>query len=299
MARRREALAGLLAEHGVEHALVYGASHAGTAVPWLTGWPVTVEAALLFSPGERDLMFVCWNNHVPQARRLAEDAEVRPGHASALGAALEALPGRVGGPTPLPKLGIIGPVPARASSRLAALADEVVFLDAGYTRLRLVKSAAEIDRLRTGAAMSDKAVAALATVRPGMTEAQCCAAMEGAYIAAGGLTGIHFLGVTSMAQPGQCVPAQWPSPRRLSAGDALSCEVSASYQGYPGQLLRTFTFAAPPAPRYPDLHDVAEAAFDAVTARLRPGATAHDLAIAGAEVILGAGYTINDDLVHG
>jgi Xaa-Pro aminopeptidase len=102
-----------------------------------------------------------------------------------------------------------------------------------------------------------------------------------------------------MARPGLCVPAQWPSTRRLAAGDALSCEVSASYQGYPGQLLRTFTIAAPPAPLYRDLHDVAEAAFDAVAARLRPGAAANDLASAAADVILGAGYTIYDDLVHG
>ena len=66
--------------------------------------------------------------------------------------------------------------------------------------------------MRAGAAMSDDAVAALAAAaRPGMTEAECCAALEGAYIAAGGLTHIHYLGVTAMAEPGLCVPAQWPS----------------------------------------------------------------------------------------
>ena len=154
--------------------------------------------------------------------------------------------------------------------------------------------------MRAGAAMSDDAVAALAAAaRPGMTEAECCAALEGAYIAAGGLTHIHYLGVTAMAEPGLCVPAQWPSPRRLRAGDVLTCEVSASYQGYPGQLLRTFTIAAPATPLYEDLHRVAAAAFDAMAARLRAGAVAGDLTAAAAEIILGAGYTIYDDLVHG
>jgi Xaa-Pro dipeptidase len=148
--------------------------------------------------------------------------------------------------------------------------------------------------------MSDDAVAALAAAaRPGMTEAECCAALEGAYLAAGGLTHIHYLGVTAMAEPGVCVPAQWPSPRRLRAGDVLTCEVSASYQGYPGQLLRTFTIAAPPTPLYEDLHRVAAAAFGAMAARLRAGAVARDLTTAAAEIILGAGYTIYDDLVHG
>ena len=287
----------------------------GRPSQWLTGWPVTREAALLLRPGERDLLFVCFNNHVPNARRLAPDADVRPGNASALDAALDALasradrgstasappgPGRPRRPARPTRLGVIGPVPARASDRLAATAGEIVFLDREYTRLRLVKSAEELAWMRTGAAMSDDAVAALAAAaRPGMTEAECCATLEGAYIAAGGLTHIHYLGVTAMAEPGLCVPAQWPSPRRLRAGDVLTCEVSASYQGYPGQLLRTFTIAAPATPLYEDLHRVAAAAFDAMAARLRAGAAAGDLTAAAAEIILGAGYTIYDDLVHG
>jgi len=326
MARRREALTGVLREHRADLALVYGFDRSGSAIAWLTGWPVTREAALLLRPGQRDLMFVCFNNHVPNARRLAPDADVRPGDASALDAALDALadearraaggrrarradearratgpssPGRLGGPARPARLGVIGPVPARAGDRLAA-AGQIVFLDREYTRLRLVKSAEELTWLRTGAAMSDDAVAALAaSARPGLTEAECCASLESAYVAAGGLTHIHYVGVTAMAQPDLCVPAQWPSSRRLRAGDALTCEVSASYHGYPGQLLRTFAIAAPPTPLYRDLHRVAEAAFDAMAARLRAGATAQDLAAAAAEIILPAGYTIYDDLVHG
>jgi len=65
------------------------------------------------------------------------------------------------------------------------------------------------------------------------------------------------------------------------------------------QLLRTFTIAAPATPLYGDLHRVAEAAFGAMAARLRAGAAASDLAAAAAEIILGARYTIYDDLVHG
>jgi Xaa-Pro aminopeptidase len=132
-----------------------------------------------------------------------------------------------------------------------------------------------------------------------MTEAECCACLESAYIAAGGLTHIHYLGVTAMAEPSLCVPAQWPSARRLRAGDVLTCEVSAAYQGYPGQLLRTFTIAADATPRYRELHEVAAAAFAAIAGRLRPGATAADLSAAAADVILGAGFTIYDDLLHG
>ena len=296
MGRRRRALADVLARHETGHTLVYGAERAGSAIPWLTGWPVTREAALLLSPGEPDVMFVCFDNHVPNARRLAPGADIRPGGRSALAAALDLLAERAGRP---PRLGIIGPVPARASGRLAAAAGEVVFLDAEYARLRLVKSAEEIAWLRAGARMSDGAVAALAeAARPGVSEAECIAALESAYIPAGGRTHIHYLGVTAMDEPGLCAPAQWPSARRLSAGDVLTCEVSASYGGYPGQLLRTFAIEREPPPRYRELHEVAEAAFDAMAGRLRPGARASDL-LDAAGVITRAGYTICDDLVHG
>ena len=52
-------------------------------------------------------------------------------------------------------------------------------------------------------------------------------------------------------------------------------------------------------PLYEDLHRVAAAAFGAMAARLRAGAVAGDLTAAAAEIILGAGYTIYDDLAHG
>ncbi len=297
MGRRREEVGGVLAEHAADLALVYGFDRSGSAVPWLTAWPVTREAALLFRPGERDVLFVSYDNHVPNARLLAPEADIRPGGRSALGAALDWLASRVPRPG---RLAVIGPVPARSGTALAAVARDVVFLDTQYTRLRLVKSAEEIAWLRRGARLTDDAVTALAAAaRPGMTEAECCASLESAYIAAGGVTHIHYLAATPMAEPSVCVPAQWPSSRALRPGDALTCEVSASYHGYPGQLLRTFTIAAGPAPRYRDLHGVAEAAFDAITSRLRPGATARELSESAAEVILGGGYTVYDDLVHG
>jgi Xaa-Pro dipeptidase len=101
-----------------------------------------------------------------------------------------------------------------------------------------------------------------------------------------------------MDRPGIAFPSQWPSARVLEAGDALVCEISASWWDHPGQVLRTFTVEAEPTPLYRELHDVADAAFDAVAARLRAGATAAELVDAGG-VIEDAGFTIRDDLVHG
>jgi Xaa-Pro dipeptidase len=96
-----------------------------------------------------------------------------------------------------------------------------------------------------------------------------------------------------MAAPELCVPAQWPSDRRLQAGDVLVYEVSASWWEYPAQRLGTLTIEAEPTPLYRELLSEAKVVFDAVMARLRAGATAAELWEAA------GGITIRDDLVHG
>src|SRR2546423_13938524 len=84
MARRRHAIEALLAEADCDHLIVCGANRFGSAVQWLTGWPVTAEAVGVLTPGRRDMLFVQYHNHVPQARRLARDAEVAWGGQSSI-----------------------------------------------------------------------------------------------------------------------------------------------------------------------------------------------------------------------
>jgi Xaa-Pro aminopeptidase len=296
MRRRREALAAAMDERGVEHALVYGADRTGSAVPWLTRWPVTREALAVFTPGERDLLLVGFYNHVPNAERIATEADVRwAGNApveSAIGE-LERRGGRGG------RLGLIGPLGYRVYLALADFAGELVPLDGVYTRLRLTKSDEELEWLRVAAELTDAAVRGLhERAGPGVDERELCDIAERAYVGRGGTTHIHYFGATSMDDPEQSVPAQWPSTRSLERGDALTCEVSASFWGYAGQMLRTFAIASEPSPLYRELHQVADAAFDAIFERLRPGATAAELVQASA-VIEDAGFTTRDDLVHG
>jgi Xaa-Pro dipeptidase len=296
MARRRAALEAVTAEHDVAHLLIYGANRFGSAVGWLTRWPVTREALVVVTPGERDALFVDFYNHVPNAARIATEADVRPAAPLGIATAVEELRARgaSGG-----RIGLIGPLTHRAYERLAALAGEVVALDADYTRVRLTKSAEEIEWLRVGCALTDAAVKALREgARPGVDERELGALVEGAYVARGGTTHIHYFAATPMAAPEQAVPAQWPSARKLQAGDALTCEISASWWDHPGQLLRTFAVAAEPTALYGELHAAADAALDAILGVLRPGATARDV-VAAAQPIEDAGFTTRDDLLHG
>jgi Xaa-Pro dipeptidase len=150
-----------------------------------------------------------------------------------------------------------------------------------------------------GAALTDSAMRSLRdNAGPGMNERELGNVVERAYVGRGGVTHIHYFGATSMSAPDLCVPAQWPSTRKLRRGDVLCSELSASFWDHPGQLLRTFIVEAEPTGLYRELHDVADAAFDAIFERLRPGVTAREI-VDASSVIEDAGFTTYDDLVHG
>jgi Xaa-Pro dipeptidase len=296
MTTRRRALEDEMSKAGPEHAVVYGVNRFGSGVQWLCRWPVTREAAVVFTPGARDTLFVQFRNHVPNAERIATEADVRWGGESTIESVVAELEAR--GATGA-RIGIVGQLPFGYWARVQSLAGEIVDLTPAYTRLRLVKSSEELDWLRAGTRLTDQAIASLEDgARPGMTETQLADLVERAYVAEGGTNHIHYFAATPMNAPTLGVPAQWPSDRRLTAGDALVCEISASFWDYPGQLLRTFTVGEDPNALYRDLHDVAQRTFDAIVSRLRPGVRASEL-VQALQIVEDAGFSICDDLVHG
>src|SRR5579859_3504541 len=152
MARRRAAAAALLAENNCDHLVFCGANRFGSAVQWLTGWPVTTEAVGVLTPGEPDAMFVQHVNHAPMARRIADRAEVAWGGGSSIAAAITVLErrgARAG------KVGVIGPMTFEQHGMLTAKFGAVGNLNRPYTRLRQIKSDEEIDWMRIAAALTD------------------------------------------------------------------------------------------------------------------------------------------------
>jgi Xaa-Pro aminopeptidase len=297
MRRRRAELGRELERRGISYALVYGANRSGSAVMWLTGWPVTREALLVVAPEpDDDVLLVSFFNHVPQARRLSA-TRVEWAGTRAVATALDLIAARGRLPS---RIGLAGALPFDQYRLLGGQIPDVVDLNAVCTGLRLVKSGEEMAALRRGAALSDAAITALAgALRPGATDHEVLAATEQAYIARGGLHHIHYLGITAMDHPALAVPAQWPTGRVIGPGDVVTCEISAAaVADYAGQVLRTFTVGVPPTALYRELHAAASAAYDAIAASLMPGARASDLAAAAA-IIDQAGFTAIDDLVHG
>ncbi|MGE0557610.1 MAG: M24 family metallopeptidase [Burkholderiales bacterium] len=292
-ARRHAALAAVMEKHGCDHLLVVTDHRSGNAPQWVTGWPGTVEAYVILRPGEKMVMHMEWHNHFPLGKKLAKGVDVRWGEHRGIAKTIEELARRGA-----KRIGIMGPLPASKYKQIEARFD-VAGLDAEYVRLRMIKSEEEIDWLRIGAALSDAGLRALvAECRPGLTERELGAIVEGAYVRHGGTTMIHYIGVTAMDQPHIFVPPQHHSPRRVQPGDVVFCELSAFWWDYAGQVLRTFTVDADPSPLYRDLHDTAEAAFDAVTAVIRHGTTMQQI-LDATGVIESRGYTVCDDLMHG
>jgi Xaa-Pro aminopeptidase len=295
IARRRQAIEALLAEAGREHLVFCGANRFGSAVQWLTGWPVTAEAVGVLSSGKRDALFVQYQNHVPQARKLARDADVAWGGQSSIGAAIDELKKRG---ARADGVATVGPLTAEQHAALSAAFGKLTSLNKAYGRLRQIKSAEELDWLRIGAHFSDLGMLALRdSVRPGLAERELGDLVERAYVAEGGTNVIHYFGVTPMAAPQIAVPAQFPSTRRVQAGDIVFAEIAAAFWDYPGQILRSFALGEP-TPLYRELHAAADAAFDAVAAVLRDGALPAQV-IEAARVIEDAGFTTIDDLLHG
>ncbi|WP_166351372.1 M24 family metallopeptidase [Phytoactinopolyspora limicola] len=293
--RRARVLREIAEAHDVAHVLLYGADRSGTSVPWLTGWPVTREALVVWSTDDEPVLFVQFRNHVPQASSMVDRAEVRWGGSCTVQSAVDELERRRAGR----RVGVIGPLSYTSYRILVAAGYEVTSLDAAYVDARLIKSAEEIRFLSRGAELSDAGLAGLIdAAHPGVSERELINSIERAYVPNGGGTHIHYLMSTPMSRPSRCVPAQRPSKRRLERGDVVVTEISADYQGYAGQVLRTITVDSEPTAQYAEMHEVAQVTFERICAVLRDGTTAEEV-IEAASSIEAAGLTICDDLVHG
>lgn len=301
IARRRTAMRERMARADLDALVVFGGGGpmGGSMVQYLTNWLVTFEAFLLFPRDGDDLaMWVHFINHVPLARRLSAVPEVRwrgvdPAETIAAEIRRRGLAGR--------RVGLAGNLPFTTYEGIRARLSDTTFVPFGsaFMELFLVKSEEELAWARRGAELTDLAMEALEReLRPGLTENDLAAIVQGAYLRHGGRNVIHFLGSTSMREPDTCLPAQWESERVLRRGDILLTEITAHFWGYGGQSLRPYAIGEEPTPEYHRLFEVAEQAFYAISKVMRTGATAHEV-MAAADVIEDSGYTIYDDLVHG
>ena len=297
MQRRRTALEQVLADNDLDHLLFYGAARVGSSVQWITQWPVTAEAAGILSPGKKDTLFVHYYNHLALATKLADEADVAwSGEGTMFAKVTDTLKARG---AKKDRVGYIGPLSVDAHAALTSEFGAVKNLNRDYVRLRMIKSAEELDWFRIGAHFSDLGMFALRdNMRPGMNERELWDIIERSYIKLGGTNAIHFVGATAMSAPSVGVPRQFPSTRKLANGDVVFAEVSADFWEHSGQVLRTFTLGAEPTQLYRDLHATADAAFDSIVSILKEGTRPEEV-VAASAMIEQNGFTTIDDLMHG
>ncbi|MDE0148578.1 MAG: Xaa-Pro peptidase family protein [Rhodospirillaceae bacterium] len=155
------------------------------------------------------------------------------------------------------------------------------------SRLRLIKSPAEMGYVRRAAELADAAwAAAVDLAEPGAFEGDILAAMQGAVFRGGGdYPGNEFI-VGSGPQALLC--RYFTGRRHLDAQDQLTLEFAGVYRRYHACLMRTLCIGAPPA-RQVEMHKVAVEALDAARDALRPGRSVGEVFDAHARVIDAAG----------
>lgn len=184
--------------------------------------------------------------------------------------------------------GLTGANCRKLDNQLQSFAEMV---DASHvvSRLRLIKSPAEIAYARRAAELSDAALdAALPLIRPGADEAGILAAMQGAVFAGGGDYPANEFIIGSGEDALLC---RYKAGRRqLTATDQLTLEWAGVFAHYHAPMMRT-VIVGEPTPRHVELYEACRLSLDAITAILRPGTTFGQIFDAHAEVMDARGLT--------
>ena len=180
---------------------------------------------------------------------------------------------------------------ARNGQRLSAALDGFCALtDASdlVSRLRVVKSPAELVYVRRAAELADAALAEAWTLaKPGAFEGDILAAMQGAVFRGGGDDpgNEYIIG----SGPNALLCRYATGRRHLDADDMLTLEFAGVYRHYHSCLMRTLGIGKV-APRLKDMHKASIDALHAAEAALKPGRPIGEVFDAHARVLDGAGH---------
>ncbi|MEU6997719.1 aminopeptidase P family protein [Nonomuraea sp. NPDC046570] len=155
-------------------------------------------------------------------------------------------------------------------------------------RLRMVKDEEEIELLRRACAISDQAFADISgNIRPGVTEREVARVLEARMVELGA-DKPAFDSIVASGENG-AIPHHSPGTRELRAGDLVTLDFGALYQGYHADMTRTVALG-PPAGWQREIYDLVAAAQLAGRQALAPGASVRDVDTAARSVVADAGY---------
>ena len=158
--------------------------------------------------------------------------------------------------------------------------------DAGpmLARLRQIKTPYEQEILRKSVAISSDAhLAGMRAAAPGKYEYEVEAAIEYVYLSRGAMSWGYPSIVGS--GPNATILHYSRSSRRMEEGDLLLVDAAASFQGYTGDITRTYPVSGTFTRAQRDIYDVVFAAQEAGIRAAKPGSTPADVQAACDEVL--------------
>jgi Xaa-Pro aminopeptidase len=165
----------------------------------------------------------------------------------------------------------------------------LVSLGQAVESLRAVKDEAELDALRTAAAIADRALADVVQgLVLGRTERHIARELERRMLEAGAEAPAFETIVAS--GPNSATAHHRPTDRRVAFGDLLKIDFGARVDGYHSDMTRTFVVGANPTDWQVELYDLVFAAQRAGREALAPGVEVNDVDAAARSVIAAAGY---------
>lgn len=308
--RRYEAIREEMFFRGLDCLVVYGSSaHTDSNqanIRYLSGYIDQIQSYIVFPYEGEPTLYADLYPHVPDAHLMSHIDDVRWGtedKGRAVAERIEELGyedgdiGFVGSPGPATT-----ELPANDYLTLTKQLDdaEFSFVSDLMDRIRLKKSEEELEAIREGVRLTDRAMRALEeAARPGVTERELKKELMSSYLDEGEYF-FQLLGSTSMHDPDMPYPWEHQSNRTIREGDVVLTEISArNPQGYSGQILRGIAVGEEPTDHFQELYDVGEKIFYDVLDVLEPGATTQDVLDVATPPIEARGWTIHAPIIHG
>lgn len=287
--RRWTDLRELMVREGYDSVIIHGnTGFQSVNMEYLTNYdpPFTTYLVAFANPELAPIMFVGVSNHLQYVREISIIDDLRlmlpdPGEKLANSLQEKGIEeGRVGLVGFDPRYGLGMPYTHyRALGR--RLSVDLVEATAPFIHLTSTKSGRELQRVRKAATYLDLGMEALAeAVQPGVSEHELHTALAKAVSHDDGGLNNAFISSAPMigAEPGE--PLAWksePSMRKLSSGDIITTETSASWGGYSSQIHRPYTVDAEPTAAYQEMFDLTRDVVAAMIDALRPGNTSYDV----------------------
>ena len=175
------------------------------------------------------------------------------------------------------RIGLVGSgfLPLTLYQALSSMTGEIVDITDTVHRARQIKSASEIDKIRTAYRFVDAGLEAMLNgVTPGMTEAALAGVGEAAMRAAGA-EGYAYSTILSSQERTNSVFGR-PTQRPLDNGSFITIGISPKYQGYCASLGVPLTVGAVPQKQRDYIRDLFTV-YQSIEAQLRPGLMASEL----------------------